>query len=96
MEPWSRTLHAERPRDQGEVRRVLQPAPARARDGRRVEPPGEAPRATRSPPAFGSWLGFFLLEDGTGGGGAILALSDVLYLQLDTERCSGAVILIMA
>jgi hypothetical protein len=56
----------------------------------------QSAHATRSPPAFGSWFGFFLLEDGTGGGGAILALSDVLHLQLDTERCSGAVILIMA
>jgi hypothetical protein len=64
-----------------------------------VEPPGEAPRATRPPPAFCSWLGFFLLEDGTGtggGGGAIAVPFDELRLQLDTERYIGVVILIMA
>jgi hypothetical protein len=65
-----------------------------------VEPPGEAPRATRPPPAFCSWLGFFLLEDGTGTGGGrgaiVVPPSDELRLQLDTERYIGVVILIMA
>lgn len=44
-------------RDQGEVRQVLQPAPARASDGRRVEP-----SCTWLATIVCSWLRLFLLR----------------------------------
>lgn len=74
----ARRRDAERPRQQGEVRRVPQPPPARARHGCRAEPPEEAaPRRRR--PATGSWLAAFFLGDGRD---AIVSLPELQLHQL--------------
>jgi hypothetical protein len=56
---------------------VLQPAPARASDGRRVEP-----SCTRLATIVCSWLRLFLLKDGKGWGDivVVLVLSDVIHV----------------
>lgn len=64
---------------------MLQPAPARASDGRRVEP-----SCTWLTTIVCSWLRLFLLKDGEGWGDivVVLVLSDVIHVVWPEARLS--------